>query len=1071
MPSRLPSVDSALLHLTRLFREHPDFEENERNYKLRVAQALTTAAEAVRAGDEDCLQRVDEALRHQDNNLQGWRIMDAMRKWVAASPTDARKALAALWTEDGPGPRRIGLFLAFLPDSVARGKGVRASLGSFLLGGVDPLAYPVYRPQVTSELQRLLGWHPADPADEAAIYADALDLYDEFAESARSAGIAVRDRLDAQSLLWCLAKWPPGADWSTDDRQQLDAIRKVMNPKGDNLGLEDAVAKWDRHAVTERVERAVNEREEFVARFPADRWPNVDLAEYALGLPQSPDGFCNWLEFKTPTAGSIKGGSAMKHLIFRRKNTGVWWFEPKYESEQQAWDAIRQGFADVVRLGRQGRWDDVESIGALVGAGAIKRKTCWMYFPDQLLPIYVSPHLEHFCRLFDVPVGGLGATAMNRRLFEKITNLPVFADWQPLEIMFFLYEWANPNPSHKILKIAPGEAAVLWDDCRRNGYIRVGWQQTGDLTQYEDAEQIAAALEQSDRGESQRTSRRAAKNLEKFRSLEEGDLIVANRGQSLVVGVGRVTGPYEFHADLDHYPHTVPVDWFDLTERKVDFGAGWRHTIVELKPAQYDDIIKTSGIPAPTQSPPLPAIPPQHLIAEKLLARTGQAIFYGPPGTGKTFAARRHAAWLLAGGSGESQAARAFGSPADLKELEDEFLVGDVVDDRPAWVLVANPSHWSWDALFRDGRVEFDYGRLPRNYDEVRVGDAVYGYEATPTKALVARARVTRALYTDDEGQRKIGIGDGRKLATPVSWETLRNDPLLGQSQPLSNRMQGTLFRLEPSEIERLEQLISGRSVDAATRKHEFPQLSKVTFHPTYAYEDFIEGYKPVEGANGLQLEARPGIFKQLCRAAAADPTKPYVLVIDEINRGNVPKIFGELITLIERDKRGLSTTLPQTGELFSVPANVHIIATMNTADRSIHVLDVALRRRFSFLEFLPEPEVLDGTEIAGVALDDLLNALNTKVRERFGRERQVGHAMFMTGDQPIKSEEDLALAIRYELLPLLQEYAYSDYRDLADVLGDAIIDVDNQTVSPDIFDNPAQLVQALGAHLGLAST
>jgi 5-methylcytosine-specific restriction protein B len=184
-------------------------------------------------------------------------------------------------------------------------------------------------------------------------------------------------------------------------------------------------------------------------------------------------------------------------------------------------------------------------------------------------------------------------------------------------------------------------------------------------------------------------------------------------------------------------------------------------------------------------------------------------------------------------------------------------------------------------------------------------------------------------------------------------------------------------------------------------------------------------------------------------------------VLIDEINRGNIPKIFGELITLIERNKRGLTVRLPQSGDEFAVPPNVLLIGTMNTADRSIQLLDTALRRRFSFLEMLPDSSVLTGATAGALALDLFLDNLNGRVRQQVGREKQVGQAMFFTsGGQIVDTAEGFAAMFRYELLPLLQEYLYEDYKELAGLLG-PIIDVEAERLSA-IADDPEALCEEL---------
>lgn len=268
------------------------------------------------------------------------------------------------------------------------------------------------------------------------------------------------------------------------------------------------------------------------------------------------------------------------------------------------------------------------------------------------------------------------------------------------------------------------------------------------------------------------------------------------------------------------------------------------------------------------------------------------------------------------------------------------------------------------------------------------------------------------------------------------------------------------------NDYEPIKQAFDGEKIEYdSDGKVNKGHIAFTTFHQSYSYEDFIEGIFPSADKEGkIAYKLRPGVFKSLCDYAKqeAHEHENYVIIIDEINRGNISKVFGDLITLVEEDKRldgnnELTAILPYSRESWGIPSNVYIIGTMNTADRSIERIDTALRRRFDFIEMMPNPSLLsgykkimdssDGRKVS-LSLDELLTTMNERISFLYDREHQIGHSYFLSIDcnEGVYDINDLAKVFRNKIIPLLQEYFYDDYEKIREVLGEDDSDKSDDT-------------------------
>lgn len=425
---------------------------------------------------------------------------------------------------------------------------------------------------------------------------------------------------------------------------------------------------------------------------------------------------------------------------------------------------------------------------------------------------------------------------------------------------------------------------------------------------------------------------------------------------------------------------------------------------------------------------------------------------------------------------------------ADLSGVQLYAAAASSEKDRGYWWLNANPKIWSFsDIAVGDVQPYTLYNdngnkrRIFQNFLDAKSGDLVIGYESNPVKQIVALGRIS----AEQDGE-KLFFEKMEGLTSPIDYAALKECPELKRMEYFQNP-QGSLFKLTRGEYDFIMDMIreenpinSNISINTYTKKDFLDEvymtekryenlvyalrnkkniilqgapgvgktfaarrlawsmmgekddnrIELVQFHQNYSYEDFMMGYKPVE--DGFELKY--GIFYRFCQKAANQPDKEFFFIIDEINRGNMSKIFGELLMLIEKDYRGTKATLAYNGLPFSVPKNLYIIGMMNTADRSLAMIDYALRRRFGFFEMEPGFDSEGFIRYLESLNNETLNELVSKVKDlnreitldkSLGKGFCIGHSYFCGRDTC--TDEWLHAIVDYDILPMLQEYWFDE--------------------------------------------
>ncbi|PQZ99033.1 MULTISPECIES: AAA family ATPase [unclassified Paenibacillus] len=408
------------------------------------------------------------------------------------------------------------------------------------------------------------------------------------------------------------------------------------------------------------------------------------------------------------------------------------------------------------------------------------------------------------------------------------------------------------------------------------------------------------------------------------------------------------------------------------------------------------------------------------------LKRRGQIILYGPPGTGKTYTAKKFIDLCSVKDSREPR----LWLYSTILHMEEPFywyvkgsLCTTIAEDD--FILIVHVSK-TQNTIIGLAKVKYSKGKKFKSEDGMECYknhfEDIYYFKPSLTTSLLAK------YYKGAEDEIN-------EASASVNAQKQANQKLI------SNNLKEAIIAClgEISERDKIIKMI--KKIDNGS-----VPLQMCTFHPSFSYEDFIEGYKPIQTNEGLvAFRLEDGIFKEYCKEAEKNPGTDYYFIIDEINRGNTAKVFGEIITLLELDKRDTTLTLPQSKSKFAIPSNVYIIGTMNSADRSISSLDVALRRRFALIEIPSEPQSLGNTisyekngEECELQLSNLLEEINDRLKNEMGisENKFIGHGYFYQDGQEIEGPLEVRDILKFEILPILMEYCSYETNRYTEVFG-----------------------------------
>lgn len=762
---------------------------------------------------------------------------------------------------------------------------------------------------------------------------------------------------------------------------------------------------------------------QFLQQFPIENLGNMTLEEYT-NLDKD-NSFCYWLESKTYELGSIWGGSSYKFGIFKydkapnlenskySHDESYSWSSRLGETSKEAFENVKRAIVKIANHAQQAEWNEIDKINVLWPITTWK--IAFLYSNEKLLPFYdkegwLVPIATHL---------GLSNAKKCSRIELQNYILEQKGDKDLYDFCDELVSIIEKGKAQKkVWLFAPGENACMWEECKESQTMRLGWNPIGDLSEFANRNELTKALQIAYKKEDSSFRNDSLALWQFIHDVQIGDIVYAKKGLSKIIGRGIVEGDYYYDDSLSTYRHIRRVKWTHYGD--------WDYSWHNLPLKTLTDISKDP----------------------EFTRRLNEMI------------------------------------------VEGENISMSHISPKQYWWLVAAPDVWKFSDISAGEVIEYtllnengNKRRVYQNFLDAKAGDLVIGYASTPTLQVVALGEI--AKDTDDK---HLYFRKTEQLLNPIDYSIIKANEELQGMECMAGGGRGTLFKVKEEEYEILMEIIrkenpssSTSTLEAYTDKEfldevfmssfelkrlkallkekkniilqgapgvgktftakrlaytlmgvkDEQRVEMVQFHQNYSYEDFILGYKP-NSEGGFEL--KHGVFYKFCKKALNSPDKDFFFIIDEINRGNLSKIFGELLMLIENGYRGQEIKLAYTDELFTVPKNLYIIGMMNTADRSLAMIDYALRRRFSFFEMKPG-FTTDGFKkyqalLAHEKLDNIIEGiqvLNETISkdDSLGNGFCIGHSYFC--EQKTFSLEWLENVIEYDIEPMLKEYWFDD--------------------------------------------